>query len=168
MRNVLEALRKAKITAKPSKCYFGFQELEFLAHRVENGRVHPTNDKIEAINKMQRPVTKKQVRSFIGTVNFYRKFIPHFAEIATPLTDLTAKKLPNKVKWEIEHQIAFDKLKDAITSYPILRSPDFTKMFVLQTDASDRGIGAVLLQCEGKERLRIMYISKKLLKAEES
>ena len=165
---VLSSFRKAHITAKPSKTLLGFKELEFLAHTVGNGAVKPTEEKIKAISKLPPPTTKKQVRSFIGTMNFYRRFIPHFSDIALPLTDLTTRDKSNKVKWLNEHQVAFDKLKQCITEYPVLRSPDFDKMFYLQTDASNRGIGAVLMQEDSGVKHPVMYISKKLSAAEES
>ena len=168
LKQVLLSFRKANVTAKPSKTLLGFRELEFLAHKVGNGAVHPTEEKIDAINRIVPPTTKKQVRSFIGTMNFYRRFIPHFSEIALPLTDLTTKDKSNKVKWLQDHQIAFDKLKQCITHYPVLRSPNFDKVFYLQTDASDRGIEAVLLQEDCGIRHPVMYISKKLNSAEEA
>ena len=87
----------------------GYRELEFLSHEVGNGEIQPTKEKIDAITKIAPPTTKKQVRSFIGTINFYRRFIPYFAEIAVSLTDLTTKDKPNKIKWLPEHQTAFDK-----------------------------------------------------------
>ena len=166
LRCVLQSFRNARITAKPSKTLLGYHEIEFLAHIVGNGKIQPTEDKIEGINKIAPPATKKQVRSFIGTINFYRRFIPHFAEIATPLTDLTTKGRPNKVRWLPEHKDSFDQLKNAITKYPVLRTPDFLKIFYLQTDASNRGIGAVLMQEENNLRFPVMYISKKLNSAE--
>ena len=84
LRCVLQSFRNARITAKLSKTLLGYHEIEFLAHNVGNGKIQPKEDKIEGINKIAPPATKKQVRSFIGTINFYRRFIPHFAEIATP------------------------------------------------------------------------------------
>ena len=79
LKQVLLSFRKANVTAKPSKTLLGFRELEFLAHKVGNGAVHPTDEKIDAINRIVSPTTKKHVRSFIGTMNFYRRFIPHFS-----------------------------------------------------------------------------------------
>ena len=96
-------------------------------------------------------------------MNFYRRFIPNFAEIAAPLTDLTSKNAPNKVRWTDIHETAFNELKQAITTQPVLINPDFSKPFIVQTDSSDRGIGAVLLQEKEGKRLPIMFISKKLL-----
>ena len=170
LRTVLESFRKAKITVKPSETLLGYKEIEFLAHTLGNGKVQPTEDKIDVINRISPHTTKKQVRSFMGTINFYRRFISHFADIAAPLTDLTAKGRPNKARSLSEHQDSFDKLKMAIhvTQYTVLRSPEFTKMFYLQTDASNRGIGAVLMQEENNLRLPVMYISNKLNSAEDA
>ena len=111
IKNVLESLRKAHLSAKPSKCRFAFLQIEFLAHIVGNGDVRPTQEKIEAIQKIPIPETKKQVRSFIGMIGFYRRFISHFANTSAVLTDLTAKGMPNKVKWTEIHQNAFNDLK---------------------------------------------------------
>jgi len=81
------ALRKANLAARPSKCSFGFKSLEFLEHIVGNGKIKPTPDKIETIQKFPVPSTKKQIRSFVGCVGFYRKFIGNFSEYTAPLTD---------------------------------------------------------------------------------
>ena len=101
---------------------------------------------------------------------FYRLFIPNFSSIASPLTDLTKKNKPNSIHdWQDHHERAFQTLKDRLTSSPILRLPVFQegKSFVLRTDASDIGLGAVLLQdFEGEGRLPIAYASKKLLPRE--
>ena len=164
---MLQVLREVSLTAKPSKFMFGFKEIEFLAHIVGNGEIRPLQEKIDAINNMPAPKTKKQIRSFIGMIGFYRKFIPHFAEISAFLNDLTKKNLPNKVTWLIAHQKAFECLKRALTSFPILQNPDFSKEFVLQTNACDRGVGAVLLQSYGENLHPIIFISSKLLPREQ-
>ena len=101
---ILRTLQQAHLTAKPSKCFFAFRQLEFLAHIVGNGEVKPTEDKIKAIQEMPVPTAKRKVKSLIGFLNFYRRFIPHFAEVAAPLTDLTVKEAPNKVTWTEQHQ----------------------------------------------------------------
>ena len=103
----------------------------------------------------------------MGLAGFYRKFIPNFSEIAAPLTDLTKKDRPNRIKdWLSHHKRAFQTLKSRLTSSPILRLPVFNevKPFKLRSDASVIGIGAVLLQeFEGEGKLPIAYASKKLL-----
>ena len=103
-------------------------------------------EKLERIQDAPAPNTKKQVRSFLGLAGFYRKFIPNYAEITAPLTDLTKKGQPNKVRWEKSHQRAFQKLKEMLGSALILRMPYFNKIFTVQADASDIGTGIVLFQ----------------------
>ena len=111
-----------------------------------------------------QPRTKKDVLSFLGLTGYYRRFIPRYATLALPLTDMTKKDEPNKVAWLVECGVAFQALKAALCSQPVLMSPNFQKEFVLQTDASDRGVGAVLSQMddEGNDR-PIAYYSHKLL-----
>ena len=111
IRFVCERLREANLSAKPSKCTFGHSKLEYLGHIVGGGTVMPTVDKIESIKNFQIPSTKKQVRSFLGTIGFYRKFVDNFSVKALPLTNLTKKEQPTKVKWQDFHQKAFDDLK---------------------------------------------------------
>ena len=163
-------MRAAKLTAKPSKCKIGYSEIECLGHNIQDQTLRPKDDKIQAVKDAQRPVTKKQVRGFLGLAGFYRKFIPNFSEIAAPLTDLTKKDRPNRIKdWLSHHERAFQTLKSRLTSSPILRLPVFNegKPFILRSDASDIGIGAVLLQeFEGEGKLPIAYASKKLLPRE--
>ena len=108
------------------------------------------------------------MRAFLGLTGYYRKFIQGYATIAAPLTNLTKKNAPNRVEWTSQCDYAFRSLKTMLCSSPVLRSPDFTSEFILQTDASDRGIGAVLSQINdnGNEH-PIAYFSRKLLPREE-
>ncbi len=95
------------------------------------------------------PETKKQVRSFLGLTGYYRKFIGNYATIAAPLSDLTKKCLPDKVQWTKECGQAFETLKQApLCKAPVLTNPDFSKQFILQTDASNHGVGAVVSQLD--------------------
>ena len=94
LHKVLMALRKAHLTAKPSKCYTGFKQLEFLAHILGNGEIRHTEEKIKAVQGFLKPTTKRKLKSLTGFLNFYRKFIQGFAEKAAPLTDLTSKSAP--------------------------------------------------------------------------
>ena len=132
LRAVFDVLREANLVARPSKCSFGFRELEFLGHIAGSGQIKPVQDKISAIKNFAVPETKKQVRSFLGLVGFYRKFIPQFSDISVVLTDLTKKNAPNKIKWSEKAQNAFEKLKSALCSDTVLRSPDFSRKFILQ------------------------------------
>ena len=159
---LLTRLRDCGMTARPSKCLIGYEELECLGYLVGGQRLRPDEDKISAIKDAPVPTTKKQVRSFMGLAGFYRKFIPNFAAISVPLSDLTRKGQPTKVQWGESQQNAFDSLKRLLCAKPILKLPDFSHQFILRTDASDTGIGAVLLQMEGNEKLPIAYASKKL------
>ena len=101
-----------------------------------------------AIEGASRPITKKQVRSFLGLVAFYRAFIPNFWQIAAPLTDLMKNGEANKVRWEETQQKPFDSLTKALVMQPLLRMADLSQLFILQVDASNDGLGAVLLQKE--------------------
>ncbi|XP_060553668.1 uncharacterized protein LOC132714768 [Ruditapes philippinarum] len=148
LKDLLERLRQANLTVKPSKCCFGYQSTECLGHIIGKGCLEPLPDKLEAIRDAKIPTTKKQVRSFLGLVGFYMRFVPNFATIASPLTDLTKKGQPNRIIWGESQQKAFESLKRALCSFPILKLPDLDAMFILQTDSSDIGIGAILLQEE--------------------
>jgi len=165
---VLDRLRAAGLTAKPKKCKFGMKECVYLGYIVGNGVVRPEMSKIEAVMEFPTPQTKSHVRAFLGLTGYYRKFIPNYAAIAAPLTDLIRKNCPNVVKWNEECASAFEKLKNELCSSPVLCSPDFQKDFVLQTDASERAVGAVLSQCdESGDDHPIAYFSRKLLGREE-
>ena len=91
----LDRLQAAKLTAKPSKCKIGYSKIECLGHNIQDQTLRPKDDKIQSIREAQRPVTKKQVRGFLGLAGFYWKFIPNFSEVAAPLTDLIKKDRPN-------------------------------------------------------------------------
>ena len=115
---------------------------------------------------MRKPETKKELRSFLGTVGFHQKYIDKYAEKGKALTDMLKKGEPNQIKWDAESNESFQTLKTALTQKPILRLPNFEKQFVLQTDASDSGLGAVLLQEHDGVNMPVMYISRKLNAAE--
>lgn len=122
----------------------------------------PQPDKIEQIMTASTPSTKKEVRSFIGLVGYYNRFIPNFAAISAPLTDLTRGNLSTRVKWGPAQETAFCALKNRLATFPILRLPDLTKRFILRCDASNVGIGAVLMQEEDGIKHPLCYASRKL------
>lgn len=136
-------LRHANLTAKLSKCAFAYDSLECLGHFVGDDQLKPDPSKVKAIQETPRPSNKKQVRSFLGLVGFYRKFISNFSVLALPPTDLTKKGEPNIVQWDDAQEHAFQASRNALVKFPILKLPDMSQPFILATDASDRGIGAV-------------------------
>ncbi|MGH0117755.1 UNVERIFIED_CONTAM: hypothetical protein FKN15_039051 [Acipenser sinensis] len=166
LASVLQSLREAGLTANLGKCAFGHQETQYLGFIMGNGRVKPVTTKVQALVDAPVPRTKAQVRSLLGLAGYYRRFIPEFATIVSPLTDLTKKSAPNLVKWTGQCQGAFDLIKQLLSQAPALISPDFNREFLLQTDASDVGLGAVLSQeVDGVEH-PVLYLSRKLLPRE--
>ena len=164
---VLRKLKEAGLTIRPKKCQFCMERCSYLGHVVGNREVRPEEAKMQAVSYFPTPTTKKRVRAFLGLTGYYRKFLPDYADIAAPLTDLTKKNAPNRVKWTEECEKSFKILKNKLCTEPILRSPDFSEEFILQTDASERGIGAVLSQYdqEGTEH-PVAFYSRKLLPRE--
>jgi hypothetical protein len=167
LQELFERLRAAHLTARPSKCYFGYSSLCFLGHLVGQGQIKPNPEKVETIKNCNRPNNKKQVRSFLGLVGYYRKFIPHFSTIASVLTDMTKKGAPNVVAWSDAAETSFRSLIRHITQSPILCLPDIDKQFILRTDASDVGIGAVLMQEISGTKFPVAFASRKLLPREQ-
>lgn len=159
---VLDSIREAGFTANPKKCTIGQEEAKYLGYTIGRGVIKPQVNKVEAIQSWPRPNSKKQVRAFLGIAGYYRRFIPHFASQAVPLTNLTKGKESVMVKWSPEAEAAFQSLKTALCSQPVLYSPDFSKDFVVQTDASDVGLGAVLSQVWNGEEHPVIYLSRKL------
>ena len=164
---VLKRLQEAGLTAKPSKCHFGMDECTYLGHIVGNGHVRPEKGKVAAVEAFPVPKTKKDVRAFLGLTGYYRKFIPEYATIAAPLTELTKKEQPNCLAWSSGCAEAFEALKRHLCTSPVLKCPNFERPFVLQTDASDWGVGAVLSQKDDDDNEHpVAYFSKKLLPRE--
>ena len=130
---------------------------------VENGKLEMEEEKDIKTKHAPQPKTKMQVRTFLGLTGFYRKFIPDYAQVVSLLTALTKKGQPNNVHWSNKEQKSFETLKRMLTESPILRLPDFTREFVVQTDASGSGIEACLLQEFDDGKFPIAYAIKKLL-----
>ena len=166
LRELFRRLAGAGMTLRPSKCIFGAASIDFLGHQLQPGLIGLHEDNVAKIRTAPRPTTKKQVRSFMGLAGYYRDFIPNFAAIAAPLSDLTRKGQPSKVGWSDAHEKAYQTIKIILTSDPVLRLPDPEKIFVLRTDASDYGIGAVLMQEHEGKLFPICYASRKLSDAE--
>ncbi len=166
LRAVLRALRVAGLTANPRKCAIGRVEVRYLGFHLGHGQVRPQIDKTAAVAACPSPKTKKEVRQFLGLAGYYRRFVPNFSYLTSPLTDLTKKEAPDPVQWTELCQQALTKVKAALCGGPLLHSPNFDLPFLLQTDASDRGLGAVLAQVVGGEERPVLYLSRKLSKRE--
>ena len=167
VRNVLEKLRQAGLTVKQKKCQFATARCAYLGHVIGSGEVRPEHSKLQAVKGFLTPATKKEVRAFLGLTGYYRRFIADYANKAVALTVLTKKNVPNRVRWTPKCEQAFRTLLESLCSKPVLKSPDFDRTFILQTDASDRGIGAVLSQRQdsGVEH-PVAFYSRKLLPRE--
>jgi hypothetical protein len=143
-RIVLERLRKHKLFLRHDKCEFEQTSIEYLGLIVSEGEIRMDPVKVAGVAEWPTPTKKKEVQSFLGFANFYRRFIEGFSHHAKPLFELTKKD--RKWTWGEEEQQAFDELKSRITSSPILRFADDSKAFCIEADSSDFATGAVLSQ----------------------
>ena len=116
----------------------------FLSHVVGNGEILSGPEKVWAITEYPRPWKKRSVHSFLGLVGYYWKYVPHFSTIAGPLTDVIKKSVPTQVEWTNDCESSFAAPKEALIHGPVLKSPDFDKMFIVQCDACDNDIGTVV------------------------
>ncbi|XP_069840942.1 uncharacterized protein [Dendropsophus ebraccatus] len=170
---VLGRLEEHGLKLKPTKCHLFQKSIEYLGHVVTRQGVQPIDSKIQAVKQWPTPSNSSELRAFLGLVGYYRRFIKEFAQVAAPLYALLQGCLPGDTKgkpfvWAEEAELAFRELKKLLTSAPILAYADFTKPFVLQTDGSLRGLGAVLTQeQDGQERV-IAYASRTLRESEKN
>jgi hypothetical protein len=141
LRLIFLRLRSFGLTARPCKVYAGFQELEFLGHTISVGHIRPEKGKVNKILALKKPTTKKQVRSIIGLLSYYRRYVPHFATITAPLTDLTKGNVQKKVIWSDDCQRCLDNVQAALNKFPVLLLPSLTENFIMRTDASSVGMG---------------------------
>ena len=166
LRELFCRIRSANLTVRPSKCTVASDNVEFIGHDLHEGIIGLQEKNIEKIRDAPQPVTKKEVRSFIGLTGFYRSYIPNYSTIAVPLTDLTKKGQPNKVIWGEAQERAYRTLKNKLVNKPILRMCDLEKSFTLRTDASDTGLGAMILQQHDDGLFPVSFASRKLLDRE--
>ena len=163
IRKFFDRLSKGKLTVNLAKTEFCHATVTFLGHLVGQGQVKPLEAKVNAISEFPVPKCKRQLMRFLGMAGYYRKFCKNFSGIAEPLTNLLKKS--TKFKWNDKCQDAFDRLKAILKSAPVLLAPDFDKCFKLAVDASDVGIGAVLLQEDNNGIDHpVCYFSKKFNK----
>ena len=168
LEKVLQRFKASGLTLQPSKCSLLKQSVDFLGHHLCPEGIRPLEGHLKLIQEWPQPKNIRDVRSFLGKASYYRKFIPNFSRIAAPLSDLT-RQTEGQFRMTDEADQAFRKLKQELTSPPILAHPDFEgSEFILDTDWSDRAIGGVLSQVQdGKERV-IQYGARKLLPAEQN
>lgn len=178
LETVLKRLRETGLKVKIAKCHFLQAEVRFLGHQVSAGGVSTDPDKISAVREWPVPSTLKELRSFLGFCSYYRRFIEGFSQIAGPLHDVVnvCLRATSSVKaaqvfkssWSSQCQTAFGHLKDKLTSAPTLGYADFTLPFVIETDASNLGLGAVLYQHQKSKKAVIAYASRRLRGAEKN
>src|SRR6266545_1258226 len=160
MRKVLEALRQAGLKLKLEKCEFAKKQLKYLGFIVGEFGIKLDPEKVRVIVDQPALTNQTQIRSFLGMIRFFRNHIQGFSTIAAPMTNLLAKEVP--YMWEQEQQQAFERLKQIISSVPVLVHPDFNRPFVLYTNASKEGLGAILAQKGQDKRIHpITFISYK-------
>ena len=167
LSEVLSRIQKANLKLKPAKCHFLQDEVVFLGHVISSDGITPNPENLEKIANWPTPSTVKEVQSFLGMANYYRRFVHNYSEWAKPLTHLIKKAVP--FDWTDTCQDAFDKLKSALMNPPVMAHPTDDGLYILDTDACADSIGSVLsqIQTDGTERV-IAYGSKTLSKTEKN
>jgi transposase InsO family protein/dUTPase len=167
LKTVFELLDRYNLKVKLKKCSLAKKELVYLGYKISNKGKLPDESKVEAVQKMRLPKTVKELQAFLGLVNYYRCFIPNLSTIGNPLFELLKKN--TRFQINPSHLIAIDKLKQILTSAPLLAYPDFSKPFIVHTDASTQGLGAILCQInsQGQEQ-PIAYVSCTLTRHEKN
>ncbi|XP_026451685.1 uncharacterized protein LOC113351988 [Papaver somniferum] len=155
LKYVFSLLRQHQLFANFSQCCFGQYSLEYLGHIITAQGVSADPSKISCMQQWPLPTTIKELRGFFVLTGYYRKFVKGYGAIAKPLTELLKK---NSFIWTPAATLAFNQLKEAMVNTPILALPDFKNSFVVESDASDLCVRAVLLQ----ENKPIAYFSKPL------
>jgi len=161
---ILQKLQGANLKLKPSKCFFLQTSVKFLKHIVSAKGLQTDPEKTRLIDDWHVPTSLKQLRAFLGIAEYYRRFLKGFSKKAAPLNDLLKKG--HNYQWTPACQSAFQELKDALRSPPILALPDDTGVFYLDTDASDKSIGAVLSQMQDGQEKVMAYAGRALNKNE--
>ncbi|KAJ8037468.1 hypothetical protein HOLleu_18285 [Holothuria leucospilota] len=165
LAEVLQRFEQAGLKLSPKKCHLLQKEVEYLGHRITPEGISTDPEKIRAIRNWPVPQNLTEVRSFLGLCAYYRRFIKDFANIAKPLHRLTEKN--KRFNWTEETQLAFQKLKTALTEAPVLSFPLPKGQFIIDADASNHGLGAVLSQEQNGIEKPVSYYSRTLSKAEE-
>ena len=165
LRLVIQKIQDAGLKLKPAKCQFVREEVEYLGHVLTPSGLKTNSKLVESVVNYPRPQNSKEVKQFLGLSSYYRHFIRKFAAIAQPLTALTRNGVV--FEWTEDCQVAFDRLKQSLTTAPVLCYPTFDLPFVLETDASIKGIGAILSQVQRDGQCHpVAYASRSLIAAE--
>lgn len=164
LTQIFDRLRQFNLKLQPDKCEFLRREVSYLGHIIIGEGVAPNPDKVKAVTSFPVPKNPKDIKSLLGLVGYYRRFIPNFSKITKPLTSLLKKD--TAFTWSTQQEQAFNHLKTQLTTAPVLQYPNSDQPFILTTDASNYAAGAVLSQGEiGKDK-RIAFASRTLNKAE--
>ncbi|CAF5185416.1 unnamed protein product, partial [Rotaria magnacalcarata] len=166
LEQVLSLLNHANFRLNVTKCEFMQEKIKFLGHMINENGISPCPDKVRAINDIPVPSNIKAAISFVKMAEYYRNHIPNFSTLAQPLFDLTKKNA--KFIWGEEEQNSFKKIKQILSSKLLLQYPDSSIPFIVQVDASNYGIGAVLMQNDGKGEQPVAYMSQKLNKQQQN
>ena len=163
---ILQLLRAHKLHVQLQKCFLARKRVEFLGHIVESGQVKMDPRKVQAVQDWPTPTGPRDIRAFLGLAGYYRKFIHRFAARAAPLHHLTKNDV--EFKWTASQQTAFDDIKAAMATGPVLTIPDTSadSRYTLYTDASGFALGAVLLQDQGEGLQPVAYHARKMNKHE--
>ncbi len=164
--NVVQRIQDAGLKLKPGKCHLFRTEVSFLGHVVTDAGIACDPEKIDKVREWPAPESTADVKSFLGLANYYKRFIQGFSDIAKPLTELTGKN--KRFHWDNHCEQSFQALKEALTTAPILAYPssDPNDLFILDTDASNFGMGAVLSQVQDGTEYVIAYASKGLSRSQ--
>lgn len=161
LRRLFTALRAANLKLSPKKCVLGAARVHYLGHVISRDGIEPNPAKTRAIEEYKRPGNVTQLRRFLGLAQYYRRFIKNFSRAAAPLFALMKKD--SKFNWGPECEEAFQQLKTALMSSPVLAHPDLSKPFIVECDASSSGFGAILIQKDSEDQERVIaYASRSL------
>ena len=162
---IFQRFRDAKLTLRPSKCKFAAKSVPYLGHVISKHGIAVNPDKTDAIRSFPTPQTQRQLRSFLGASSYYRRFIKSYSLKAQPLYKLLHKNV--KFQWDADCEKAFQSLKQALVSPPILAFPDMNQEFVLSVDASGMSLGFILGQLDNNGRERVIAYGGRALRPSE-
>ena len=161
-------MKNANLCLRPSKCKIGFDQVTFLGHTLQGDCIKPQDESVGQILNTERPKTNKSCRSLLDMINFYRRYMPNCAEVIAPLTELTKNRAPNNVEWGPEQDTSFKEVKKIHSSEPITKLSDLNREIILSTDASNKRLGACMMQEYDGVKHPVMYASKKMLSREQN